>query len=234
VIGLPAPGIELLLAPSGDRFEMRVRGPNVTPGYWERGGGKTPTSLDENGFLPTGDAGRFEDSAAPEKGVVFDGRIAENFKLTSGTWVSAMEVRLALVAACAPLVADAVIAGHDRDHLAALLIPNLPACKSACEGGETLDFPSLLSSPSLRSQIAAMLAAHNAGRPASSTRIPRAMFLVEPLSIDGGEITDKGYVNQRAVLTRRAILVEKLYAQPIPEEVIAEDQGKVSALSNSA
>jgi feruloyl-CoA synthase len=127
VIGLPAPGCELAFVPSGRKLEMRVRGACVSPGAWRPGGGVEPIARDERGFYPTGDAGKLEDDAAPERGVVFDGRIAENFKLASGTWVHVGELRVAAVAACAPLVADAVVAGHDRDEVGLLLFPGAAA-----------------------------------------------------------------------------------------------------------
>ncbi len=200
VIGLPAPGCELALVPapaSGGRREMRVRGPNVTPGYWERGGGVRPIALDDEGFLPTGDAGRLEDERAPERGVVFDGRTAENFKLSSGTWVAVGELRVRVITACAPHLQDAVVAGPDRDCVALLLFlaPGTPGREAE-----------------IRAEITDALRAHNAAHPASSTRVARAIVLEEPPSIDAGEITDKGYINQRAVLTCRASFVERLYA----------------------
>jgi feruloyl-CoA synthase len=193
VIGLPAPGLELAFAPSGDKLEMRVRGPSVTPGYWIAGGGLEPAPSDELGFYPMGDAGRLADDAAPEQGVVFDGRTAENFKLTSGTWVHVGELRIALIAACSPLVADAVITGHDRSEIGALVF---------AAPGQTVG----------RDTLAAGLARCNTTRNASSTRIARALVLAEPPSIDAGEITDKGYINQRAVLARRTAEVARLYA----------------------
>jgi feruloyl-CoA synthase len=195
-IGLPAPGCEVKLAPSGDKLELRVRGPNVTPGYWRPGGVVEPAALDDEGYLPTGDAGRWADQNDPTQGLLFDGRTAENFKLSSGTWVSVGELRVALIAACTPLVQDAVIAGHDRDALGALLFAH----------------PTAAARPSLREELCAALRAHNRARPASSTRITRALLLADPPSIDGGEITDKGYINQRAVLTRRADCVTRLYS----------------------
>ena len=193
VIGLPAAGIELAFAPSGDKLEMRVRGASVTPGYWIAGGGLEPAPADELGFYPMGDAGRLADDSAPERGVVFDGRTAENFKLASGTWVHVGELRIALVAACSPLVADAVITGHDRDEIGALLF---------LAPGHALD----------REALAAGLARCSSARSASSTRITRALVLTEPPSIDAGEITDKGYLNQRAILARRADAVDALHA----------------------
>jgi feruloyl-CoA synthase len=210
VIGLPAPGVELKLVPAADgggKLEMRVRGPNVAPGYWERGGRLRPIALDDEGFLPTGDAGRLEDERAPDRGVVFDGRTAENFKLSSGTWVAVGELRVRAIAACAPLVQDAVVAGHDRDYVALLLFLS----------------PTTLTALELRERLATALAAHNAAHPASSTRIARAIVLDEPPSIDAGETTDKGYINQRAVLTRRTPLVERLYASPTDDAVLVVD-----------
>ena len=211
VIGLPAPGTTLKLVPEGDKLEMRVRGPNVTPGYWETGGGVRPVALDADGFLPTGDAARLEDPSRPERGVVFDGRVAENFKLSSGTWVSVGQLRVALVGACAPLVQDAVLCGHDRDFLSALFFIDATSTQA-------------LSPHDLRARLRDTLRAHNAANGASSTRIVRALLLASPPSIDGGEITDKGYVNQRAVLTRRAGDVARLYATVLDEEIVVIEE----------
>jgi feruloyl-CoA synthase len=182
VIGMPIPGTELAFAPVGDQLEMRVKGPSVAPGYLAPNGGLEPLPLDELGFYPMGDAG----SVGPD-GVVFEGRTSENFKLASGTWVHVGPVRLALIAACSPHVADAVICGHDRAELGALvfLAPNGDA-----------------------SAIAPVLAAQAAS---SSTRIARVLVMREPPSIDAGEITDKGYINQRAVRARRAADVARLF-----------------------
>jgi feruloyl-CoA synthase len=190
VIGLPAPGLELAFAPAGDKLEMRVRGDNVTPGYWLPGGAIEPAPADELGFYPMGDAGRLADPEHPEQGVLFDGRTAENFKLASGTWVHVGELRVALIAACSPLVADAVITGHDRDEIGALVFAAPGADPAALAEG---------------------LRRCNATRNASSTRIARMLVLGEPPSIDAGEITDKGYLNQRAILARRAADVARLY-----------------------
>ncbi len=195
VIGLPARGTELAFVPSGSKLEMRVKGPNVSPGYWRAGGRVEPLALDEGGFFPMGDAGRLEDDADPTKGVVFDGRTAENFKLASGTWVHVGELRIQLVAACAPLVADAVVTGHDREEIGALFFVTPDAAKR----------------PDLDVELTSRLLAFNAGRAGTSTRVARALVLDEAPSIDAGEITDKGYLNQRAVLERRADEVARLY-----------------------
>lgn len=197
VIGLPAPGCELAFVPltAGGKLEMRVRGPNVSPGYWRAGGAIEASARDALGFYPMGDAGRLADDADPAKGVVFDGRTAENFKLTSGTWVHVGELRIAVVGACAPLLQDAVLTGHDRDEIGLLVFPS-------AEGQRH---------PDLAGELRARITAFNASRPGTSHRIARAMILDEPPSIDASEITDKGYINQRAVLDRRAALVDALH-----------------------
>jgi feruloyl-CoA synthase len=197
VIGLPAPGVEIALVPAADRHELRVRGPNVTPGYWRRGE-IFPAPLDEHGFLPMGDAGKLADVKHPERGLVFDGRLAENFKLSTGSWVAVGALRVGCIAACHPLVQDLVVCGHDRDALGLLVFAHPGAT---------------------REKLVEHLRAWNV-QASSSTRIARALILDEPPSIDAGEITDKGYLNQRALLTRRAAQVERLYAEPPGPEVI--------------
>jgi AMP-binding enzyme len=213
VIGLPAPGIEIKLAPVGGKLELRVRGPNVTPGYW-RQPELAAERLDEDGFLRMGDAGRLADPEDPSRGILFDGRLAENFKLMSGTWVHVGELRLDLLSAAAPLAQEVVVTGHDRREIGLLVFPDPAACRELC-GEAATDAPlaELIRRPEVRGGLAAGLAAHNAANPASSRRIVRALLVAEPPSIQAGEITDKGHVNQRAVLTRRAGLVERLYGE---------------------
>jgi feruloyl-CoA synthase len=219
-IGLPPPGGELLLVPQGGRLEMRVRGPHVTPGYFGRPD-LTAAAFDEEGFFITGDAGRFHDPDAPERGIVFDGRLAENFKLSTGIWVNVGALRVAAIAACSPIVADAIVAGHDRDTIGLLLIPNQAACRALCPEVPAEATPSeVVAATPVREALRRFLRRHNETSPASSTRITRALFLAEPLSIDANEITDKGYINQRAVLERRAALVERLYGEPAAPEVV--------------
>jgi feruloyl-CoA synthase len=198
VIGLPAPGTEIKLAPAGAKMELRVRGPNVTPGYWKRPE-LIQKCLDEEGFFRMGDGGKLEDANDPAKGIVFDGRLGEDFKLASGTWVHVGALRVALVARLAPWVADAVIAGLDRNEIGVLLFPS-PGTDAA----------------EAQKQIAERLTAHNREHANSSQRIARALLMTEPPNIDAGEITDKGYVNQAAVLNRRAELVQRLYGPPGP------------------
>jgi feruloyl-CoA synthase len=208
-LGIPVPGVQLKLAPVQDRLELRVRGANVTPGYWQPGGAIAPVALDEDGFLPTGDAGQLVDEARPAAGIVFGGRLGENFKLSSGTWVSVARVRLALIETCAPLVLEAVIAGHDRDELAALLFLT-PGARQ-------------LAPDPLTARLHAALAAYNAAHPQGSERLARALVVAEPLSLDEGETTDKGYTNQRRVLERRAAAVAALFAEPAGGDVWCAD-----------
>jgi feruloyl-CoA synthase len=198
ILGVPVPGVEIALVPVQDRFELRVKGPNVTPGYWRPGGAIDPVALDEHGFLPTGDAGRLADEARPEAGIVFVGRLSENFKLSSGTWVNVAEVRLAVVEACAPLVLDSVIAGHDKDAIGALLFLS-PAAASLPIG-------------ELEIRIRAGLLRYNEKHLGTSERVARALVIEEALSLDEGETTDKGYTNQRRVLERRSRDVDRLFA----------------------
>ncbi len=219
VIGLPVPGTEIKLAPVSNKLEIRVQGPNVTPGYWRRPE-LAAEMFDEDGFLKTGDAVRLADPDDPSRGIVFDGRLAENFKLMSGTWVHVGELRLEVIAACAPAVQDVVVTGHDREEVGLLVFPNPAGCRSLCgEGSGETTLDELIRRPEVRGRLREGLAAHNAANPANSRRIARALLLADPPSIQTGEITDKGYVNQRAVLDRRAALVERLYGE-LDDEVI--------------
>jgi feruloyl-CoA synthase len=207
------------LVPQGDKLEIRVRGPNVTPGYWKRAD-LTAAAFDEDGFYRPGDAARLEDPDEPRRGIVFDGRLGENFKLTSGTWVGVGALRVALIAAGAPVIEDAVITGHDRDEIGLLIFPSLAGCRGLCPHLADAALAALIAEDGVRRALAAALARHNAGAGGSSHRIARALLLAEPPSIDKGEITDKGYINQRAVLTNRAALVERLYADPAAADII--------------
>ena len=200
-IGLPAPGVEARLVPSGDRMEIRFRGANITPGY--RGDAAANAALfDDEGFLVTGDAVHFATQGEPLHGLMFDGRMAENFKLSSGTWVCVAAVRAALLAALHPCVGEVVLTGHDGESLGALLFANPEQVRK-----HGLEDPA-----ALQRVLAAALRAYNAAHPGSSTRIARALLLDTPPSLDAGELTDKGHVNQRAVLRLRAAEVERLHA----------------------
>jgi feruloyl-CoA synthase len=211
VIGLPVPGTELKMLPSGGKMELRLRGPCMTPGYFRRDD-LTDDAFDEDGFYKTGDAGKFVDPDDPAKGILFDGRVAEDFKLLTGSWVSTGMVRVAAISACTEVIQDAVVTGHDRDEIGLLIIPNVAGMAKIAGLSTDTPLSELLGNATARQTLCESLAAFNAQNPASSTRIARLLFLDEPLNIDAGEITDKGYVNQRAVLERRQALVERLYS----------------------
>ncbi|PRQ06968.1 feruloyl-CoA synthase [Enhygromyxa salina] len=211
VIGNPMPGTEIALIDNGDKQELRVRGPNVTPGYW-RDAQLSDAAFDEFGFYRIGDAGKLADPTRPELGLEFDGRVSEDFKLSSGTWVHAGKLRLQAIAACEPLVEDCVLAGHDRAELGLLLFPNLAACRELAGLDRAATAQQVVSHELVRAAVSRALAAHNRQHPSSSTRFARAILLADPPSIDANEITDKGYINQRAVLSHRATLVESLFS----------------------
>jgi feruloyl-CoA synthase len=219
-IGLPLPGQEVKLVPQDGKLEIRLRGPNITPGYW-RAPAITANAYDEEGFYKLGDALKFADPAEPAKGLLFDGRIAEDFKLATGTWVSVGPLRMAIVAQCAPLVRDVVLAGPDRDEVAALIIPDIEACRKL-----TPDLPReataavVLADARVRAAFARFLEVLSEPSRGTSARVRRAILLAEPPSLDVGEVTDKGSINQRAVLAHRGALVEELYAEPPPPNVI--------------
>jgi feruloyl-CoA synthase len=208
-IGVPIPGTELKLVPSGDKLEVRVRGPNVTPGYW-KAPELTAKAFDDDGFYLIGDAVSFADPDRPECGLFFDGRIAEDFKLNSGTWVSVGTLRVAGIAALAPLAQDIVVAGHGGDHVRFLVFPNIAACRAYAGLADNANIDDVIGNEKIRDTIAQGLAKLKARGGGSSTHATRALLLSEPASVDEGEITDKGYVNQRAVLTRRAAFVAML------------------------
>ncbi len=204
-IGLPLPGVDLKFIPNGEKLELRVRGVSVFPGY--RNAPKlTAAAFDDEGFYKIGDAGLLADPAHPEKGVLFNGRVAEDFKLTSGTWVSVGTLRLKLVSALSPLVTDAVITGHDREEIGAIVFLT-PAAQA-------------LPTDRLRGQVAEALHRLRQEGGGSSQAVGRVLLTSQAPSADAGEITDKGYVNQRAVLVRRAADVTVLYTDPRDERVV--------------
>jgi len=219
-IGLPLPGLELKLVPNEGKLETRMKGPNITPGYW-RAPALTAAAFDEEGFYKIGDALKFADPAAPAKGLLFDGRIAEDFKLATGTWVSVGPLRMAFIMQCAPLARDVVLAGPDRDEVAALIIPDVEACRRLAPDLPPDAAPSVvLARPQVRKAFEQFLDALSDPSRGTSARIGRAILLAEPPSLDVGEVTDKGSINQRAVLAHRAALVEELYTEPPSANVI--------------
>ena len=211
-IGIPAKDITIKLVPNEGKLEVRVKGPNVTPGYW-RNEKLTAEAFDDEGFYMLGDALRFAAPGDPSKGFFFDGRVAENFKLQTGTWVSVGAVRAKLTDALGGLARDVVLTGDGEEKLGALLVPFRPAIASLVPGGAEMSDADLFTHPALRDAVSERLAAYNAKATGSSMRVPIAMVLVEPLDLDKGEVTDKGSVNQRAVLRERADLVARLYEE---------------------
>jgi feruloyl-CoA synthase len=203
-IGAPLPGVELKFVPNGGKLEMRVKGPNVFPGY-RNAPELTTQAFDDEGFYLIGDAGRLVDETHPEHGVAFDGRVAEDFKLGSGTWVSVGTLRLRAISALSPLAADVVITGHDREEIGLLVFPSPQAASMSREE----------QAARLREGLASM----RAGGGGSSQVPTRALLLAEPPNADAGEITDKGYLNQRRVLERRAADVAALHAGDDPRVV---------------
>ncbi len=222
-IGLPAPGTTLKLVPNGSKLEVRVKGPSVMNGYLDAPE-LTAKAFDEEGFYKIGDAVRFADPDDPSAGLLFDGRVAEDFKLSSGTWVSVTAVRTGIVALARGLLSDVVVCGQDREELSILAWPNLTACRALIKGpsgdGSDATLAEVARSRVVVARIREIVAGWNAEHPVSSTRIARVLLLGEPPSIDAGEITDKGYINQRATLERRAADVERLYAAPLCPDVI--------------
>ena len=212
-IGLPVPGVEVKLvkdASTGGKLEIRFKGPNVMPGYW-RAPEQTADAFDDEGFYRTGDAGRLIDPDDIQKGVFFDGRTAEDFKLSTGTFVSVGPLRAKIIAAGDPLVQDAVITGINRDDVGALLFPRPDECRKLAGLGEDVPLPEVLHHPAVRARFQQLADRLWRDATGSASRVARLHVLAEPPSIDKGEVTDKGSINQRAVLQHRDALVQALY-----------------------
>jgi feruloyl-CoA synthase len=209
-IGLPCPGVEVKLTPLDGKTEIRFRGPHVMPGYW-RAPQQTLDAFDDEGFYRTGDAALWADPANPQRGLRFDGRIAEDFKLSSGTFVSVGPLRAKIVLAADPCVLDAVITGLNRDDVGALLFPRGDECRRLAGLPADTPLPEVLHHPAVRAFFQAVADRLWRDASGSASRVARLHVLAEPPSIDRGEVTDKGSINQRAVLAHRASLVEALY-----------------------
>ncbi len=219
-IGIPMPGVEAKLVPSGDKMEIRVKGPNVTPGYW-RDPELTRQAFDEEGYYKFGDAVRFVDPDDVNKGLLFDGRFAEDFKLSSGTFVNVGPLRNRIIHWFAPYVIDVVITGHDRNFLGMMLVPNLEACRALASDLPPGAAPAaVLRHDSVTAKFASLLESFAAQATGNSNRVERALLLEEPPALDAGEVTDKGSLNQRAILERRAALVEQIHADDPPAFVL--------------
>jgi feruloyl-CoA synthase len=223
--------VALKLVPRDGKLEARLKGANITPGYW-RAPALTADAFDDEGFYKIGDAVKFADPADPAKGLLFDGRLAEDFKLATGTWVSVGPLRGAFIAHFAPLVRDVVLAGADRDDATALVFPDLDACRKLAPGlGADTPPATLLADARVTAAFRRLLTAFAAAGSGTSSRIGRAVLLAEPPSLDIGEMTDKGSINQRAVLAHRAALVQELYADPPPSHVIVANTPQTAKLS---
>ena len=214
LVGLPYPGVSLKMVPTGEagRYELRLKSVIVTPGYHKQPE-LTAQMFDEEGYYRIGDAGRFVDPQDPSRGLIFDGRVVEDFKLTTGTFVLVGTLRTTAIAAATPVLQDAVVCGQDRDHVGLLGFPNVAACRRlANDEGAKLTLAQLLAHPAVVGTLKDGLAKMNAESRGSSMQVKRVLLMEEPPQVDGHEITDKGYINQRATLERRKALVEKLYA----------------------
>ena len=216
-VGVPVPGAEVKLVPHDGRYELRVRGANVTPGYW-RDGKVDRSVFDEEGFMVTGDAVSLAKPDMIAAGLRFEGRLSENFKLQSGTWVPVGDLRPALLSAC-PLLQDAVVAAPDRPFVGLLGFPHVENCRRLM-GDATANLSAICADARVRARIATDLAAFNLGSGGSSRRIARVLLEPVPADFDKGEITEKGYLNQRRTLAERAARIERLYQDPPPQEVI--------------
>ena len=215
VVGLPAPGVELKLVPMGDKLEVRYRGPNVTPGYW-RAPEQTAEHFDDEGWYASGDALKYIDPAQPQLGLMFDGRIAEDFKLSTGTFVSVGPLRARVIAAGDPCVQDVVVTGLNHDDIGLLIFPRIDSCRALSGLPASAPMAQVLEEAPVRHFFQNLVDQMYAAGTGSATRVARALVMAAPPSIDLGEITDKGSINQRAVLTQRAALVDALYAGSDP------------------
>jgi feruloyl-CoA synthase len=220
VIGLPAPGVEIKLVPTAGKLEARLRAVTITPGYW-RNPELTAKAFDDEGFYCLGDAFKFIDPAHPNRGFLFDGRVSEDFKLDTGTWVSVGGLRSQLIHHFAPYVQDVVITGRDRGFIGALVFPDLAQCRKLLENEHDLDDGQVLSDPqvlSIFSQGLQTLAARNTG---SSTLVRRIQLQTEPPQFSRHEVTDKGSINQNAVMENRSDAIEDLYSDAPSAQVIS-------------
>ena len=219
MLGVPVAGMELKLVPNGGKLEARFRGKNVMPGYW-RNPEATAKAFDTEGYYCTGDALKFVDENDPNKGMIFDGRIAEDFKLDTGTWVSVGVLKAKLITAGQGLIQDAAITGHDRSFLGAIVFPNIEFCKKISGLDEKASLQEIINTPSVLAALQTVLNTFAQQSTGSSTLIKRAVFADFNLSIDKGEITDKGSINQRMILANRTEYIEMLYKNPVALPVL--------------
>jgi feruloyl-CoA synthase len=220
VIGVPVPGTTLKLIPVADKLEVRVKGPNLFPGYWKQPD-ITAAAFDEEGYYIIGDAVEFVNPERPEQGLLFDGRVAEDFKLLSGTWVHVGTVRVAGISALFPVAQDIVVTGHDRDEIGFLVFPNVAECRRLAHLGDEIPVAQVLGHPVVKERVREGLVRMKREGGGSSTYPTRVLLLAEPPSSEAGEMTEKGYINQRSVRTRRADRVLELYSDMPDSGVIS-------------
>jgi feruloyl-CoA synthase len=217
LLGLPVPGLSLKLVPVGDKLEARYKGANITPGYWNDTQ-LTAMAFDDEGYFKTGDALQFVNRDKVEDGLVFDGRIVEDFKLDSGTWVNVGDMRSRLLTAGGGLIADAVITGHDQSYVGALLFIDTEIGKQRFGLPSATTARDLIFSKELRANIQRLLDGFAAENTGSATFIRKVLIADFQLTSDGGELTDKGNVNQRSVIQTRAAHIQQLYSD-IPSDL---------------
>ena len=217
-LGVPTPGMQIKLVAMGDKTEVRYRGPNITPGYW-RAPKETAEHFDDEGYFCSGDALKWIDDADPHQGLKFDGRIAEDFKLATGTFVSVGPLRAKITTAAAPYVQDVVITGLNMHEVGAMVFPNVSACRTLSGLPASASVDEVLASGAVRARFQGLIDRLAETATGSANRIARLCLLAEPPTIDRGEVTDKGSINQRAVLTHRAAIVEALHADTLPGQL---------------
>lgn len=221
-VGVPMPGTQIKLIPSGDKLEARYRGPNITPGYW-RMPEESAAAFDTQGWFCTGDALRFVDERNPDMGLAFNGRTGEDFKLITGTWVSTSSLRAKAGRLGSPYLVDIVVVGHDRGEVAAIAVPNLELCKTLVGDpnvAASSDPKVILRDARVQQWLQSIADAMAQGVTGSADRIVRWAFVEAPLSLDRGELTDKGSINQRMVMTNHAQLVKALYGEAQTDQPI--------------
>jgi feruloyl-CoA synthase len=214
LLGVPVAGMDVKIVPDGDKLEARYKAANVTKGYW-RNEEETLKAFDEEGYYKTGDAVKFLDENCPDKGLIFDGRIAEDFKLSTGTWVNVGVLKAKLISAGSPIVQDVVLAGLDKEYISAILFLNAEACRKHADLSDEIHIKEVFQHETISEYLNSFLDQFNQSATGSATRIEKIVVALDPPSIDLGEITDKGSLNQRIVLKHRAHLVEQLYTVDI-------------------
>jgi feruloyl-CoA synthase len=211
LLGVPVAGMDVKLVPDGDKMEARYKAPNVTKGYW-RNDEATKNAFDEDGYYKTGDAVKFLDENMPDKGLVFDGRIAEDFKLSTGTWVNVGVLKAKVISTGSPIIQDVVIAGLDKEYIGTILFLNADACRKLANLSSEISNKEAFTHSEVENFINNWLTEFNKTSSGSSTMIKKYVIALDQPSIDLGEITDKGSLNQRAVLKYRIDLVNEMYS----------------------